>query len=383
MTALWAQHGYGKGDKLDALQEHDRIVGVVLSPGDEDRNGLEATIASMSDVRVVLDPQTYVYSIPDGTARCHSSHGLEFPDLHWSAPPVEISAIADAVVAANAALQLETVIAPTCMQRSLSDVWTSLALQLVRATLSSADTPVWASVVVDEAALSNWRDIEAWLDTATTLDVEGFYLVVNRPTRSYPQAWEPTRLANYLRLIYSLAELNGYTVINGYSDFEGLLTLAAGADGHGSGWYYTLRQFVESKWQPSKGGRAASPRVTSSRLLTPLSVSGEAELIVGSSRARQVLPSSEVRQRLGDDPDSWSLADSWSQHLMVLARMSSAIGEHAELSDRADELTRRIDRGRKELAQLSQEGVVLPGTYDTRLRVYGEALSEFRESEDI
>ena len=248
---------------------------------------------------------------------------------------------------------------------------------------TAAEGPVWASVVLDEGALSNWRDVETWLDTLTTFDVDGFYIIVSRTRRSYPGVWTPDRLTNYLRMVYSLAVLNGYEVLAGYSDFEGVAALAAGATGHATGWFYSLRQFVEGKWQPSKGGRAAAPRVTSTRVWTPFVAEGEAEQIAASTRANQLFPPERVRRLLRDNPDAWSLANSWDQHLSSVSGLSSRVSEFQNPSERANEIQRRLDIAHGELNRLRREGLVLPAEYTTRLEVFRQALEELRDVEDF
>ena len=136
MASFWVQHGYGKSDKIKRLYDAGLLGGVLLSPADEDHTALQGTRESTPDVEVLLDPQTYVYSIPGGTARCHDAHGLDIPNLNWGMPASEVEAVVQAVINANDRLGVADLIAPTCVQRSLNDVWTSLALQMARTTIS-------------------------------------------------------------------------------------------------------------------------------------------------------------------------------------------------------------------------------------------------------
>jgi hypothetical protein len=83
MASFWVQQGYGKSDKIERLYDAGLLGGVLLSPADEEPPALQATRESTPDIEVLLDPQTYVYSIPGGTARCHEAHGLAVPNLNW------------------------------------------------------------------------------------------------------------------------------------------------------------------------------------------------------------------------------------------------------------------------------------------------------------
>ena len=101
---LYAQHGYGKADKLDILSAAGRIDGVVLSPADEGSDALARTVrdSNESGISTLLDPQTYVHSIADAVARCHGDHGLAFAPTTWgSLSAIDIQGQARAVVDAN------------------------------------------------------------------------------------------------------------------------------------------------------------------------------------------------------------------------------------------------------------------------------------------
>lgn len=382
MSAYFIQHGYGKGSKLDLVHTRDSAQGVILSPGDEGRDAMRATIAGLGNLTPLLDPQTYVYSIPGGTARCHEDHGLAFDGLHWAADPRAISQIVSAVLQANAELGLDRIIAPSCLQHGFGDVWTPLALQLARATVGATDRDVLASLVIDETSLTNWRDVATWLDIATTLDVSGYYVVINRGPANYLAPWNPDALKNLLRVVYSLTELNRYDVVLGYSDFEGVLALAAGVSTHATGWFYSLRRFTDTKWQPSSGGRAASPRVTSEHLLTPIRAVGEADQIVQSGD-QTVIGDANVRTRLSLDAGSWSLTDSWDQHLQAVGRASSTVAAIGTLAGRVGALDSLIQGALATLTQFRNAGYVLPAQYETRLDGFRVALEGFASAEGL
>lgn len=380
--SLWVQQGYGKGDKIDRLAAVGYVSGVILSPADEEQGTLRSTAhaARGLGLEVVLDPQTYVGSITGGTARCHPSHGLDFGRVHWGLNPSEIGRHVEAVAAAHEALDISMLIAPTCIQRGFTDAWTTLAIQYARAALDVADD-VYVSVVVEEAALGEWRPIEDWLDVVTTLDARGFYVIVSRNSREYPQPWNTTRLANLLRVIHRLAVLNNYEVIVGYSDFEGLLTQAAGARAFGSGWFFTLRAFTELKWQPSTGGAAARARATSGPMLTPFRAEDEANRVARSNVADRAFPDAALRHQLARDPGSVSVADSWLQHLIELGGIAAEVEAAGSLTNQRQELRRRLENAISLFEDLRSQNVPLPALYQTRASAYLAALAEFESLE--
>jgi len=384
--SFWAQHGYGKGSKLQDLSRSGPLGGVVLSPADEDNAALAATSSTLrsDSIPYVLDPQTYVWSIPDGVARNHEDHGLAFPGLHWSAAAGEVGQLVEQVVALNRRLGTTRLLSPTCIQRSLSDIWTPLAIQLARATIQEANgNQVLVSLVLDETVLDDWRGVEDWLDVVTTLDAFGFYLIVARGSQTYPQVWEPARYGNMLRLIHRLSVLNEYEVLVGYTDVDGLGVLSAGASGIASGWYYSLRSFSEAKWQPSTGGRAARPRVLLPDLMVPVLAEAEAGALARSTLAPEAITDGDLRARLASPGSAWGLNDAWAQHLSALQQLSVEIESMTEPQVRLEWLLDRLRAAWNLLQRMDSAGIVTAPTYSTMIANLGLGLRHFGESEGI
>lgn len=388
MTLL-IQHGFGKSDKLSFLSTKPGVSGVILSAGDEYSAALNATRANCGSTGLLtlLDPQSYIYSLaPQGLARFHASNGVEFRSMHWSENAKAVSAQVAAVKRANEAIGIDgLMIAPSCLQSSFADVWTPLSLQFAR---TAADD--WgphrtiATVAIDERALDDWSLVADWLDVATSVDVSGFYFVVARQ-RVYPPApWQPTRLANLLRVFYTLSQLNGYTVTWGYSDIDGLLGLAAGAESISSGWHYTLRTFSPSKWQPtSGGGRPPAARIYLDSLWNAVRAADEARDIYSSS-ARADIFSADLLRRFSDRSfDSWTRVESQLQHLELLGSRSERLVSLADITDRVDEIQVSMSRARSLLSNLSNEGLALSAVYHSRLNSYAEALTLFCDAENL
>ncbi|MEX0834067.1 MAG: hypothetical protein WD276_09405 [Actinomycetota bacterium] len=383
---LWVQHGYGKGQKIAELLSSGSIGGVILSPADEDVSALSSTTESLvaQAVPVLIDPQTYVWSIPGGSARHHDSHGLEVPGFHWSIPASDTQAVVEAVLQVNRNLGVSAILSPTCIQRGIEDPWTPLALQLARTTieLKEKDETILVSLVLDEAALSNWEPIENWLDILTTLSADGFYIAVSR-TASYPATWEPSRLQNLLRVVYRLSVVNEYRVVLGYSDIDGLASLSAGAEAIASGWYYTLRAFSESKWGPSSFGRQANPRVLLATLLSPVVADHEGQDIAASSMSTAVIPDDALRARLAGTT-TWGTADAWGQHLSELRALADEIeASGTSTPERAQHLLTRIDSARGHLQQLRDSGLVLDASYTSFLNSMQSAVAGFLMEENL
>lgn len=384
---LYAQHGYGKGEKLNMLADGGHVGGVILSPADEGRDALRATARAMNrrSVETLLDPQTYVHTIPDAVGRCHDEFGLSFSPIYWSATtPADVEFQVEAVIAANNDVGTSgPIIAPSPRQGAITDLWLPLSLQYARTTIARATgRPVLASLVVEETGLTSWPAIEQWLDVATSLEVQGFYVIVGRRA-GYPAGWDRLALTNLLRLIYRLAILNKYRVVLGYGDLGGLGGIAAGAQATASGWNYMQRQFVSERWVPRAGGRQPNPRVTSAALLSPLQGVGEMESAARSPVGPSVLPEPTLRARLASRATSWSRADAHVQHLEVLGGLVADLESRGNISARLDALSDMTTAAQRLLADLGRSGVSLDAAYGNAVTALRAAVADARRSEGV
>lgn len=386
---FYIQHGFGKSTKIDDVAAFNQVGGVTLSPAHEDPGALAATAAACQNLGldVLLDPQSYIYSLdPIGVGRHHEGHELDFSDLHWAPTAATITAHLEAVRAANLSCGTsDLMIAPSPFQTSLMDYWMPTAIQYAR-TASDAWGPehTLASIVIDENVLTDWSHIQDWLDVLTTLEVRGFYLLVNRNrTTNPPTAWNTQGLSNLLRVIYTLTELNDYELHWGYSDYDGLLGLAAGATSASSGWAYGHRQFSISKWnEVRKGGAPVVPRVTMSKLMASLR-NTEVEDLAGTAVWREASTKS-VRDFFSDRTfDSLRSPEAQVQHLRVIAQRATRLSALVDISDRLDLLEKDVSNALDLFTRIEKSGLSLDPRYRGRLRTYGDALSAFRSAETL
>jgi hypothetical protein len=390
-VSFFIQHGYGKSNKIAEIAQEGNTDGVILSPADEDADCLRGTVADLTQMRLrnFLDPQTFIYSLnPKGSGRCHNSHGLELGRIHWSADAQTITRSIEAVRCANEAAGVSPAfIAPTCLQSSFGDVWTPLALQFARTSSATwgADHTI-ASVVIDEGALSDWSAVADWLDVATTLEVKGFYFIVNRTRRDYPTpAWDPVSLCNLLRLLYNLAYINQYEVIWGYSDLEGLIGLSSGINAIASGWHYTLRTATTQKWQPAPtaGRQPPAPRVHVGRLWSSMRAQPEVEALFRTPLRDEIFSSHQISRLDNGGFASWARAEAQVQHLRLLARRASAVTGAGDPSARVNDLLKSLAYADYLFGRIEPLGVSLPPSYRAKVRSFTQALEEFAQAEAL
>ncbi|MDQ3573618.1 MAG: hypothetical protein M3404_01650 [Actinomycetota bacterium] len=384
---FWIQHGYGKGDKVSRLVDTGLVTGgVILSPGDEERGALSSTVQGLGDrsVRVLVDPQFYVHSIQGGQARCHESNGLDFGEVSWFVSPREMEQHVDAVLELSRSLGLTEHIAPAPYLASFNDVWAPISLQYSRAFVDAADAEeAFVSVVAEDAAFGDWDATAQWLDALTTLDCHGVYLLIGHRGRTYPFPWESDRLANVLRVIYALGELNEYEVVWGYADIAGLAGLAAGAGGIATGWYHSLRLWTPQKWIPQTGGRQANPRVFLSPLLSPLEAVGEATSAARSALGPEVFSDGALLRRFRQGDPAWGVTDAWYQHMEALASAATAVNGEDAVQDRVAVVDELLVGADTLLTRLDAAGVAVSPTHHTRINALRRGLAVFVDQERL
>ncbi|WP_429462427.1 hypothetical protein [Microbacterium sp. ZKA21] len=238
---------------------------------------------------------------------------------------------------------------------------------------------------MDEAGLADWSAIERWLDVATTLPVRGFYIVVSRPSTGYPSTpWAPTKLANLLRLIHALAELNELEVIWGFSDFEGLLGLAAGASSMATGWSYTLRQFSSSKWMsPSSGGRAPAVRTHLQRLWALPRAETETAPLFASDQRHAIFTTDEVEHFERVPFDALTRVDAQVEHMKALAARADWLTAEPSVAARVATVSSSLESATTLWDSISSAGMLPDPSYRNRVVAWRDSLALFADQVDL
>lgn len=375
---FYIQHGYGKSNKIDEVINRGEVDGVILSPGHEDTATLQSTADALiaAGLDVLVDPQAYIYSTrPKGTLRFHARNGVDLSSMSWAGSATTVLADISKVEDLGVRLGLNArMIAPSPYHASFGDYWMPTALQYARTAGSEwRATEVLATIAISQDALSDWSIVEEWLDAATTLDVSGFYLVVSRSDTTYPPLpWNPLLLANLLRVIHTLSVVNGFQVIWGYADVDGLLGLGAGAKGMAAGWSYSLRQFAISRYYTERGGGAQPiPRLFVRELLSSLRVTEVADILDIAPGEFETL-----RSLVSQDVAATSNPEAQVSHLVELSRLAASLGD-VPLPDRFDAMRLSVQRAISGFSRLAALNISVDARYIARLRSYAEALDIF------
>ncbi len=351
---LYAQQGYGTGsgenDRIIAGLAAGYIQGTIISPKDFARDRAVALMEQMEsdfpDADRLFDPQWYAsilahdpdcrmgklvsddYSYFEARRRSNlESETLVRADLEkclrFQAVMPVTAAIAPGIVIRQRFNSSEAVIAKNFV-RNARLVWSEVG----------DERPLYVTLAMDAETLQDKRALEEFLAEITILDdsPDGFYLLVHNTTSGIaPELVDPRTFAGWMLMNHSLA-LNGFKVVNGYSDILTPFLSAAGGSAGATGWFNTQKVFSLDRFSPpTPGGRRPAYRYLSTRLLNSIKFD---ELGLLRGRFPEILNGLETDQfyelEKGSLPDSqvYEILQTWES----ISSFSSN-GSSPELSD--------------------------------------------------
>lgn len=290
---LYAQQGHGTGsgenDRIIAGLQSGFIDGIIISPKDysHDRavDELNQIATEFPEADRLFDPQWYASILAhDPESRLGK---LVTDDYEYFASRRRFQLESERQVLEDlnrclsfqATLPVSYLIAPGIVIRErFNSVEAVIAKNFVRNAHAiwekvGDDRPLLATLAVDAEALQDRHALEEFISEITLLDQppHGFYLLVHNTTSEIsPELIDPRTLAGWMMLNHALA-LNGFTVVNGYSDMLTPFLGAAGGSAGATGWYNTQKVFSLDRFSPpTPGGRRPTLRYLSIALLNSI-----------------------------------------------------------------------------------------------------------------
>jgi hypothetical protein len=291
---LYAQQGFqsgsGERDKIVRGLTADVIHGAILSPKDygidRTRGLLNRIEAEFPEADRLFDPQFYASLMAhDPAARMGKLMSEDYP---YFQPKRRSQLESESAVTKEleecfrfqASLPVTGIIAPNIVIRQrFNSIESVIAKNFIRKAAESWGSegdsrPLYVTLAMDAEALQDKGELEEFLADITLLDSPptGFYVLVNNASSEIrPDLIDPRTLAGWMLVNHSLA-LNGFTVINGFSDMLTPFLSAAGGAAGATGWFNTQKVFSMDRFAPppASGGRPPVRRYLSKRLLNSL-----------------------------------------------------------------------------------------------------------------
>lgn len=290
---LYSQNGFGEGKKVIEGLQNGYIDGAIISPKDISSSQLkkmaEQYREAKNDAELFFDPQFYASIGMEGDGN-RLGHLLEdyndYFTLRRRSGLERESAVKSALEAALKYQMsmpfLNAIIAPNIfISKSIDSAEALIAKNFIRLAPEiyrklGGKKPLLVTLAVSREALDR-DDFLEFTNEITALDIppDGFYILLGaRNTEDRSEIFNSKILSYWMYLNYSLAEVNGFKVINGFSDLASPVLAAAGATAGATGWWSNLRTFSLSRFEPAmSGGRLPTPRYLSTRLLNRITFS--------------------------------------------------------------------------------------------------------------
>lgn len=394
---LFAQHGYADGNKtIDGL-DSGYIEGMILRPRDVSPDRLDQKCRDLHNqfrhAEILFDPQLYAGILagdPNANVGKLEEYEAYFGRLVLSRLEVEASTmdLLRRTLEFERGLGVTAVIAPNVVIRRSFDsreaVVSKTFIRLTRAAWSAFADPreVYATLAVSRDALANHTELQEFLHDITALEdpPHGFYvLVAARSSEARAELFHADVIAGWLLLAHSL-HINGFRVLNGYSDILTPLIGAVGADVGATGWWSNSRTFSLDQFiSPPSGGRLPIQRYLSMRLLNRIRFD---ELNGWRSLAPEIVNQLQTDEifATGDEPErSREVLQSWETITTLIASLT-----HGDIADNLQVIDEHVQRAMNIYTRL-ESLAIRPDTKSNRdhLEPIQEGIRLFRRLAEV
>ena len=370
---LYAQIGHGLGEKVTRGLSDGLIDGAIFSPKDLQRDTMVNRINEMRrnhpGSEILVDPQFYVSLFADSPAinlgnipdwNCFRSYRKGQLELTRN-----VDYVLDEYFNEVSTMDVTSVIAPNIyISQSFDSREAVIAKNFVRQARSAYEKtgqnrPLMASLIICREALQDRREFEEFINDITIMDnpPDGFYLIIaSRSSGARSDIYHTDVVANWMMLNLSLS-INGFHVVNGYSDILTPFLGAAGGTAGTTGWWSNLRMFSLDRFFPSTGGRLPIVRYLSKLLLNRIMFSEkdavsrfiptvinqlphDADYEPEPVRSEEVLQSWEALKSLTEELVADEISPSLENCLKAVLRVKQAYSEIASLGIVLDQKSR-------------------------------------------
>jgi hypothetical protein len=398
--SILAQCGYGRGDKAQHAILEGIIDGVVLSPRDESRSRLENDIshwrkASPQSI-VLFDPQFYVATLNDPRDG-HLGEYEYYSNNNNLGRTQFAGSLVNKYVKSCLGYQHRTLgnklsylISPSVLIDDFRDYWSQIAIDMGVESMRycaglTKPKPLLVTLLVSETAFLSESALDDYLDVLTELEVDGFYIIINRTPGVLKASIESRSFSRIMYLCHVLATINKYTLIVGYSDWYGFLLESVGVRHTACGWYHNLKQFNIQRFLPSSGGRQPKRRYSSLPMLSSPLIATELQDIYLAGKLSDVLSDTPYDSIISNGPagreSSWTGEIACLEHWATLAKLSKRIAAKSRVKDKIEEAKLSIVNAQALYNELALSNVTFEsstGAGPRHLEEWLRAIEEFQ-----
>lgn len=389
---LFAQHGAQAGPKVDEGIARGLLDGVVFGPRNISLANLKTELTRLKKEHPtftrLVDPQFYACFAAAGA---DASLGyLEEEYDSYFGPKTrrqlerepEVLGVLEECLKLQQSLDVSAIVAPNIViPRSFNSIEAVIAKNFIRNAAPiygkmKGKRKIYATLAIQRDALIDKQELTEFLNEITVLETPptGFYLLIAASSsEARGEICHPDTLSAWMLINHAL-KINGFEVINGFSDVYTPMLGAVGADAGCSGWFSNLRTFSLARFGPPGGGRLPTPRYLSKGLLNRVTyfelnaIRERFPAILNGLPTDELYPDTEGSepQRNQEVLQSWEAIKSLSNDV-AKGNPARSIAAYSAALDDAEELYSKIARANLPLEAKSGPGHLEPISESLRL----------------
>lgn len=290
---LFAQHGHQPSDKINRGLEEKVIDGVIFSPRyvkpEKLNNIINDAHSSNENAEILIDPEfyaTYHVNNPNNQLGYLTDWEYFLPQRRRDLVTTKtVNSVLQKTLEIMDTYNTSAFISPNIyISESFDSMEAGISINFIDRAKNIAfkfndSIPVYTTLAVDYRALLDTSYLKTFLNDITALDnpPDGFYILIGRGMINERSDIVNSEIVTSAviggwMLINYILSINGYQVINGYSDIITPFLGAAGGFAGATGWWSNLRTFTLGKYiRPVRsGGRAPNVKYLSKKLLNRL-----------------------------------------------------------------------------------------------------------------
>jgi len=388
--SLYAQHGYGKGNKIDKGIATGMLSGVILSPKAETPERIQEYIDKVYKdspfIDILFDPQFYIGAFTGERAEGKLNRYPYYePDITRAklSVPNNLHNYAEKTIKFQRELKLKKLVSPTILFDDFNGTQSQIAVSLAYETVSFSNNnnDLLISLCINENAFRNREAMNEFLDVISLLDVRGFYLIIDRANSNVKEsAINGNILTNIMQFCYTLATLNEYEVILGYSDLLSIPLTITGISATACGWHNGSKMFAESNFHPTTGGRRPRKRYTSGKLLNSILLFPEMDTIKNIGYMEQILSETQYDSILTPtfNDVEWTEEASCLHNWNTLSNLIREIEGCVSMSKKLDLVTEKIMKASRLYRLLNNKVPFEVKSGNSHLNIWLLAINDFR-----
>lgn len=389
--SLFAQHGYGKSSKIETAITSGDLAGVILSPKAESPQKLidysSELYTKFPMIKVYFDPQFYICGLQGEVT---AGKLIEYPYYTGGLTrsslsiPTNLRNFTQDVLGFQHSLNLDAFFSPTIAFDNFDGRESQTAIALAYESIGSVGTSdIYISLCIHENAFSNTTAMDEFLNVISLLETKGFYIIIERSSSTDKStSVNSSALANIMKFIYILSEINGFDVIMGYSDLLSVLFATVGHPDFCCGWYNNLKMFSESNFRPSTGGRRPRKRYTSGILMSSLLLVPEIATLNRIGISPQIMTESPYNRIVSPTMDDarWTDEISCLHNWHVLNNLLHDIELLSSVPTKLNYLTEKILQASQVYRTINERFPSLDAkSNNSHLNIWLAAISDFRD----